>query len=191
MDEEEIKKAVAVVKNGGIIIYPTETCYGLGCNALDEDAVKKIYELKQRPLEKNLIVIISDFDMWEKIAYVTTKAREIAKKYWPGPLTIIQKKKELVPDILNPENIAVRISSNEVASKIAKKSGVPIVSTSANLSGGLNPYTIEDIPGSILQRVDLVIDGGKLPVKMPSTVIEVVNNKVKIIRQGQIHINTK
>jgi L-threonylcarbamoyladenylate synthase len=171
-----------------IIIYPTETCYGLGCSAFDESSIKKIYDIKARDTNKPLIVLVDSIDEWKKIASPSKTALDLAKKYWPGPLTIVTKKKKVIPDVLSKEDIGVRISSHEIPNILIKQLGYSIVSTSANLSGGLTPYSISDISKYVLDRADWVIDVGTLPNNPPSTVVKVDNEKIIVLRQGAISI---
>lgn len=171
-----------------IIIYPTETCYGLGCSAFDKSSIKKVYDIKARDTNKPLIVLVDSIESWKKIASPSKTALELAKKYWPGPLTIVTKKKSIIPDELAKDFIGVRISSHEIPNALIKELGCPIVSTSANLAGGLTPYSINDIPKYILDRADWVIDVGTLPNNPPSTVVKVDGEKVTVLRQGAINI---
>jgi len=171
------------VKEGGIIIFPTETCYGLGCDAFNEEAVKKIYRTKKRPKGKPLLVIISDFKMWRKIAIPNKEAEEYAKKVWPGPVTIVQRKRGIVPTAVAKGRIGCRISSNKIATRIAKECRVPVVATSANVGGGRNPYSIKEIPVRIKNSADYIIDAGALPGKKPSKVVDIKNGKIKELRK--------
>ncbi len=171
-----------------LFVYPTETCYGLGCNISDEEGIKKIYSLKKRDSSKPLIVLVNSISMWKKIAYVEKKALELAKKYWPAPLTIIQRKKPSVSDLISKDTIAVRWSPHPVPNKIISIFNEPIVSTSANISGKSNPYSINDVPKRIRYNVDEIFDWGRLKRKKPSTVVLVQDGKVKLIRSGPIEI---
>lgn len=171
-----------------IIVYPTETCYGIGCSAYDKESIKKIYKLKKRRSSKPLIVLVDSIKMWKKIAKVNKKALELAKKYWPCPLTIVTKKKKIIPDILTKEFIGVRISPHPIPNKLIKELKAPLVSTSANLSNGKNPYSLRSIPKEIRNKVDRLIDRGKLPRCPPSTVVKVDNNKIFVLRKGSIKL---
>ena len=169
-----------------IFVYPTETCYGLGCSAFNRKEIMKIYRLKKRPLSKPMIVLVDSIIMWKTICDVSSEALVFARKYWPGPVTIIQPKKKCIPDILTERDLGVRISSHPAPNRIIKNLRVPIVSTSANISGGKNPYSIKDIPKSILDSVGQVFDEGELPYSPPSTVIRIESNKIKVLRKGRI-----
>jgi L-threonylcarbamoyladenylate synthase len=169
-----------------IIIYPTETCYGIGCSALDIEGVKKIFELKKRPNEKPFIVLVDSIDMLKKIARVNKTALELAEKYWPGPLSIVLPKKDIIPDEVSKGYIACRISSNKVANKIIKEIKAPLISTSANISGKPSPYSIKDIDESLIKGADLIIDKGELEKNPPSTVVKIDGEKIIMLRKGSI-----
>lgn len=169
-----------------IYIFPTETCYGLGCSAFDIKGIKRIYKIKKRDKNKPLLVLVSDFKMWKKIAKVNKIALRLAKKYWPGALTIITEKKKIIPDILSKEGIAVRYSSNKIANILIKELKAPLIATSANLSGQKENYSVKEIPDKIKKKVNLIINIGKLKKNLPSTIVDTRNNKIEIVRKGKI-----
>ncbi len=169
-----------------IFVYPTETCYGIGCSVFNKEEIKKIYELKKRPENKPLIVLVNSILMWKSISSVSERALGLARKYWPGPITIIQPKKKCIPNILTKKDLGVRWSPHSVPNKIISGLGEPIVSTSANISGEDNPYSIDDIPESILENVDRIFDEGELEYNPPSTVVSVSDDEIKILRKGSI-----
>jgi len=169
-----------------IIIYPTETCYGIGCSALDKEEVKKIFELKKRPNEKPFIVLVDSINMLKKIARVNKTALELAKKYWPGPLSIVLPKKNIIQNEVSKDYIACRISSNRFANEIIKEIKAPLISTSANLSGKPSPYSIKEIDESLIKGADLIIDKGELEKNPPSTVVKIDGEKIIMLRKGSI-----
>lgn len=172
-----------------LIIYPTETCYGLGCNAFNKEEVLKVYELKNRALNKPLIVLVNSFKMWQEIARVSEESMQLAKKHWPGPLTIIQPKKSVIPDVVAQKEVGVRWSPHPIPNEIIKRFNAPLTSTSANISGGINPYRIEDIPKNIINNVDKVLNEGELVKNPPSTVVRVSEEgSVEILRKGKIKL---
>ncbi len=179
---EEIGKRV---KGGETCIYPTETCYGLGTNALKEEAVEKIYEVKKRDRSKKLPCIVSSVEMAEKYCDLGVLEKKICKEFMPGPITIVASKKDSVPNLLNTDFV-FRVPSDETARMLVEKSGVPIVSTSANFSGARNNYRIEDISRILRDRIDIIIDCGELDENMPSTVVKVTGGKVEVLREGPI-----
>lgn len=185
-----IKKSFKSIKNHlplMIIIYPTETCYGIGCSAYDEKSIKKIYEIKKREKNKPLITLVDSIENFQKICKASPKAIEYAKKYWPGPLTIVQPKRN--PKILKGFNsIGARVSSNKWANRLIKMLGAPIISTSANLSGEPPAYSLKEMPQEILKKADLIIDKGELKKNPPSTVISFNDDKLIMLRQGKLKI---
>lgn len=171
-----------------IIIYPTETCYGLGCSAYDKESIQKIYSLKNRDSNKPLIVLVDSIKMWKRIAKVSKKAEKLARKHWPGALTIVQPKKKIIPDELAKKEVGVRISPHQIPNKLIDELKAPLVSTSANLSGGENPYSIDDIPLIIKKNADRIIDAKILEPNPPSTVVKVTKNNIEVLRDGSVKI---
>ena len=188
IDENTIEKAAEIIKNGGLVAFPTETVYGLGANALDSDASKKIYEAKGRPSDNPLIAHIASLNTLSDIVEeVSDIANKLIEKFWPGPMTLIFKKKSIVPDSTTGglKTLAVRFPSNEIAKALIEKSSVPIAAPSANTSGKPSPtkgeHVIEDLDG----RVDMIIDGGEVGLGLESTIID-VTDKPTILRPGFI-----
>ena len=188
IDENAIEEAAEIIKNGGLVAFPTETVYGLGANALDAEASKKIYEAKGRPSDNPLIAHIASLDTLDAIVEdVSDVANKLIEKFWPGPMTLIFKKKALVPDSTTGglDTLAVRFPENEIAKALIEKSGVPIAAPSANTSGKPSPtkgeHVIEDLDG----RVDMILDGGEVGLGLESTIID-VTGKPTILRPGFI-----
>lgn len=181
----KIKRAAKVIKSGGLVIYPTDTLYGLGCNALDERAVKKVFQVKKRSLAKPLPIAVDSLGTLKKYAFANEKIEAIAKAFLPGGLTLVLKKKGL-PEILTSglEKVAVRIPNNEVALKLIKDAEVPIVTTSANVSEEVPPITVEEVLDQI-KDVDIILDGGRLESRIPSTILD-LTGRAKILREGKI-----
>lgn len=191
---EVIHKACQIVRMGGIIIYPTDTAYGIGVNALDLKAIKKLYELKGRDFSKPTHVVVDDWQMIEKTAYTNSLARKIYNKFLPGPLTIILNKKDLIPDILtaNLNTIGIRIPNCKITKLISENLKLPYTTPSANRSGEKTPYSIEEVKNVLdLSQVDLVIDGGKLPNIPPSTIVDISTNEIKFLREGSLYLEVK
>lgn len=187
--EESIEKAVAIIKNGGVVGLPTETVYGLGANAFDSSAVEKIFEAKGRPKDNPMIVHVSSIDeVYPLVKEFPENAKKLAEKYWPGPLTIIMPKSDKVPARTsgNLDTVAVRMPSHPVMRKVIEKSGCPIAAPSANLSGSPSPtnakYVFDDMDG----RIELIIDGGECEVGLESTVITLATEKPRLLRPGGI-----
>ena len=191
-EESVIKKAVAVIMSGGVVVYPTDTAYGLAANALDEKSIGKLFIIKHR-VQKPLPVIVSSQKMLEEIADVTPEEKRLIKKYWPGALTIIFKKKKSIPPFLTLGllTVGVRISACPVAQALVKKCNVPLTSTSANLTGHGNCYTAECVQRmfqSAETQPDLLLNGGDLPEIPVSTVVQIENRHLKVLRQGAVKI---
>ena len=189
IDTNIIKEAGDVLKKGGLVAFPTETVYGLGGDALNPDSSKKIYAAKGRPSDNPLIVHISNLKALEKIVKdIPEDALKLADKYWPGPLTMIFNKNDVVPKETTGglETVAVRMPSNKIARALIYASGGYIAAPSANLSGRPSPtvakYVIEDMNG----RIDIILDGGESDVGLESTIVDFTEGKPMILRPGFI-----
>lgn len=182
-----IEKAAKLIKNGGAVVYPTDTLYGLGVNALDRKSVLKVFEIKGRKYHKPISIAVKNLKEAKKYAKFNTTAEKLAKKFLPGPLTLILPSKHNLPKKLNPdEKVRIRIPDNKITLELIKKSRVPLTSTSANLSGGKNPTIAREAIKQIGDKIDLVLDAGKCEYGKASTIVEVIDNKIKIIREGYI-----
>lgn len=188
-NEKIIKEAAGIIKKGGILVFPTETVYGVGADAFNEETCRKIYEIKNRPADKPLIVLIADIDDVERVASdIPDSARALMEKYWPGPLSIILKKNKALPDVVTAgtDTVAVRLTSNEVLRKIISEAECPIVAPSANISG--KPFnvrakdTVRDFEG----LVDMIIEGDGSVSGVESTLIDMCGGHHKLIREGAI-----
>ena len=185
---EELEEACHILKDGGLVAFPTETVYGLGGDALNPLAASKIYGAKGRPSDNPLIVHIACIDSLYDIAEVTEDGLKLAKAFWPGPLTLVFKKKEIVPPQTTGglDTVAVRMPCHAVARELIKRSGVYIAAPSANLSGRPSPtqakHVIEDLDG----RIDIIIDGGSPDIGIESTIVDVSGSKAVILRPGYI-----
>ena len=182
------KFAGQIVRQGGLVVFPTETVYGLGANGLDGDAVKKIFEAKGRPQDNPLILHVarkSDVkDLWLRVSDIT---RKLMDAFWPGPLTLVCQKSSIVPDEVTAglDTVAVRMPDNKTALALIRAAGVPIAAPSANLSGKPSPTTAEHVLEDMDGRIDMVLDGGPCRVGVESTVISLVG-KPRILRPGGI-----
>ncbi len=189
--EDEIQEAALEIKKGNLVLFPTETVYGIGANALDEDAVKKIFVAKGRAQDNPLIVHIANIKMIEDIVMdIGTLERKLMTKFWPGPLTIIlkRKSKEIIPNIVtaNLDTVGIRMPSNRIAQKLIETAGVPIAAPSANVSGKPSGTKVEDIITELDGKVEYILDGGFTDIGLESTVIKVEGNKINILRPGKI-----
>ncbi len=182
---EGIREAVKTIKKGGLVIYPTDTLYGLGCNACDESCVKNVFTAKKRPLYNPLSIAVDSIEMLQQYGELTKEAEKLADAFLPGALTIVLQKKNL-PDALTGglQKVGVRIPKNDIALGLIELLGAPITATSANISGNPPPVSAEDAISQI-PEADLVLNTGKLPGGIPSTVID-LTGAPKILRQGAI-----
>ena len=189
MDQNQIEVAAQIIKSGGLVAFPTETVYGLGANALNPFAVAKIFELKERPTFDPLIVHIADFDDLYILADNPSESViALAKKFWPGPLTIVLPKSKLVPDIVTSglQTVGIRMPNNEIALQLIEKSGCPIAAPSANKFGKLSPVNAKHVKKQ-LPNVEYILDGGDTAVGIESTIISVEGNVCKMLRPGIIN----
>lgn len=188
-DFAKLEEPARIIKDGGIVIFPTETVYGIGANGLNAEAVKKIYDLKKRPLSKPINLLVNSIEMIEKVARdITPLEYAIIKEFFPGPLTIILQKKEIVPDIVtaNGTTVGVRMPANEIALELIKKAGVPLATPSANISDRPSKTNIKDVMSDFSEGVDCFIDGGESKIGIASTIVQVINGVPHILRQGTI-----
>ena len=192
VSDSSVREAAEILKNGGTVVFPTDTVYGLGTSFYSLEGIKKIYDIKRRETDKPLIALISDTKYLEKL--IDTEygniqdIKKITEKYWPGELTIIFKANENVPKnaVSNGSTIGIRIPKNEISLKIIENSGGIVFTTSANISGESSPRKIEDISSEVLEHVDLVLDNGNLNNGIPSTIIKYVDGVLEVLREGNI-----
>lgn len=189
IDYTKLKEVARTIKQGGVVVFPTETVYGIGANGLSENAVKRIYEVKQRPLNKPISLLVNGTDMINEIAQdITDLEKALIREFFPGPLTIILKKKDIVPNIVtaNSNTVGVRMPSNEIALKLIEYAGVPIATPSANISGKPSGTNMEDIMKDFEGKVDYFIDDGPSKIGISSTIVQVIDGVPHILRQGKI-----
>lgn len=192
IDENELEKCIESIKNGKIVIFPTETVYGIGTNAFCEESVEKIYEIKQRPREKALSILVANKKDISKYAIISSEIeRKIIENFMPGPITIILKQKPGVLDYVScdKDTIGIRIPDNKIINKILKKAKIPVVAPSANISGKPSGIELSQIIGDFKDKVDICIDGGKCEDTKSSTIVQIINEKPVIIREGKITLN--
>ncbi|EPY6470061.1 L-threonylcarbamoyladenylate synthase [Clostridium sporogenes] len=189
IDEHVISKAGNILRQGGLVVFPTETVYGLGANALDKDAVKKIFKAKGRPQDNPLIVHISKVKDIEKLVKkIPPIAQKLMDKFWPGPMTIILKKKDIIPNETSAglDSIGIRMPSNKIAMELISMAGVPIAAPSANLSGKPSPTDLETCIEDLDGRVNAILGGDNSEVGVESTVIDCTIDPPCILRPGGI-----
>lgn len=189
--ETYIQMAAQAIKQGNVVAFPTETVYGLGANALNAEAVAKIFEIKQRPYFDPLIVHVDSRDMvQEVVATLPDIALRCMEAFWPGPLTLVLPKSTIIPEIVTAglDTVAVRMPQHQVAQKLIQASGVPIAAPSANPFGYLSPTTANHVASQLGDKVEIILDGGQCPVGVESTIIKIEKDSITLLRHGGIPV---
>ena len=188
-NSDAIAEASRAVKAGKLVIYPTDTVYGLGCSPFAQRAVERIFEVKERA-RKPLPILAASFRAAERVARLDGRAKKLGKAFWPGPLTIVVKKKEALPSYVTcgSDSVGVRVPKHPVALRLLRLSGGLMVGTSANKSGRKPPRTAEEAGEQLGSEVDLVLDSGPTSISRESTVVDLTQRKAKILREGPIGI---
>lgn len=188
LDFHSLDFCAFLLKRGNVIAFPTETVYGLGANALDENACKMIYEYKGRPANKGLICHLYDAAQGEEIAYMDKRAYKLFEAFAPGPITVVLRKKNVLgPTVTGGlDTVAIRLPANEIFIELAKKAGCPIAGTSANISSQPSPKECESVISTFNEVIPAIIDGGKTSVGIESTIVSLVEEKPSILRVGAI-----
>lgn len=189
--KKEIAKALAILQRGGVVVFPTETAYGLAADATNARAVVKIFAVKGRPSRKPLPLIVASFAMAERFFRFTEEERTLARKFWPGPLTILLRPRRKFPRGVLGANgrAAVRVSGDALARALSARIGKPITATSANRSGAKTCYSISCVSASLRKtQPDFFIERGTLPRRKPSTIIRVTKKSIQILRRGSVQV---
>ena len=184
---EQITQAANIIRNGGVVAFPTETVYGLGASAFNEKAVARVFEIKRRPYFDPLILHVGGIDWLDDLVTdIPELARALIDRLWPGPLTVVLPKKPIVPDIATSglPGAAVRMPSNDIARRLIAAAGVPIAAPSANLFGCVSPTTVAHVRDGLGGAVDMLIDGGECAVGIESTIISFMNGAPLLLRPG-------
>ena len=190
-EEEEI---VEVLRGGGMIVYPTDTCYGIGVDVTNEEAVEKLWGFKGERGVKPVLVAVSGQEMAEKYADLSDLGKKIVQKYWPGAVSVVAMSRNLVVKKAQGETntLGLRMPNNTLMLEVIEKLGKPISSTSANISGGKNPYSLAqfmaETPEDRVAMVDLFIDAGVLPERLPSTIVDTTREQLRVLRQGEVRV---
>lgn len=182
-----IPRAYEILQRGGLVAFPTDTVYGVGALAFDEEAVESIYAAKDRPAEKAIPILIGDPEDLEKVGiHIPETAHKLASRFWPGPLTILIPKRADLPQAVSATStVGARVPDHEVARALLRLAG-PMAVTSANISGGSSPVTAQEVYKQLGGRIPLIIDGGKTPGGVPSTLVDCTVSGLKILREGPI-----
>lgn len=188
-NRENINLIKETIQSGELIAFPTETVYGLGADGLNEEAVKKIFQVKGRPQDNPLILHIENMEMLKELVEGDlSKAKDLIDKFWPGPLTLVLKKSKIVPEIITAglDTVAIRMPNNEIALEIIKISNRPIAAPSANISGRPSPTDAKTCMEDLEGKIPLIIDGGNTLVGLESTVLDITEEVPTILRPGAI-----
>lgn len=189
MNLPEIQRAVEILKSGGVVVLPTETVYGLACDALNPEAVLRVFTIKARPSDNPLIVHVDRFERVAEIAQnVPPEAARLAERFWPGPLTMVLQKAPRVPDVTTGglDTVAVRVPNHPLTLEVLKASGLALAAPSANVFTELSPTSVEDLSDAVRAGADLVLDGGPCAVGVESTVLDLTEVPARILRPGAI-----
>lgn len=191
VQDMELLEAARILRDGGLVAFPTETVYGLGVNALDGQAAKKIYEAKGRPSDNPLIVHIGSFgELQDLVSEIPRMGKKLAEDYWPGPLTMVFPKSEKVPYGVTGglETVAVRMPGDPVANRLIVLAGVPIAAPSANISGRPSPTTAQHVWQDMSGKIEMIIDGGPVGIGVESTIVDVSGAVPMLLRPGAITV---
>ena len=188
-EKSVLTEAAEILKNGGLVAFPTETVYGLGANGLDEKACKRIYEAKGRPSDNPLILTIGDLDgLYKIVGKVTENAKKIIDAFWPGPITLVLPKADCVPETVTGglDTVAVRYPSNKIARELIKIAGIPVAAPSANSSGKPSPTRASHVEFDLNGKIEMIIDGGAADWGLESTILDVSEDKPVLLRPGAV-----
>jgi len=191
IDYNIIKEAAKIINEGGTVVFPTETVYGIGADALNDEAVDKIFKAKGRPQDNPLIVHIAEFDeVYNLVTEIPQNAKKLADKFWPGPMTMILNKKDILSDKITAglKTAAIRLPVNEIALALIRESNKPIAAPSANISGRPSPTEVGHVIDDLMGKVDMIIDGGNTYIGLESTVVDMTTDIPMILRPGGITI---
>ena len=181
-------EAVRVLRDGGLVCYPTDTVYGIGAAASDDAAVRRLYAAKGRPLDKPLPLLLADVSDAARVAEVTPLAKALAGRFWPGALTIVMRKAGSYRSLAlaGGDSVALRVPDHELVRGIVRALGEPITGTSANRTGTRAPISAAEVAFQMGEMVELIIDGGQSRTKLESTVIDITHDKPEIVREGAV-----
>jgi len=191
LDYRIIEIAAGVIKRGGSIVYPTDTVYGLGVNALKPHNIDRLFKIKKRPETKPVPIMVRDIKMAKQLAFIDKKTEKALEQVWPGQVTVILRKRSIIPDILtaNKDTVGLRIPSSQFTQLLMENLDEPITITSANFSGEsplISSYEVVKVFNKAYPRPDLILDAGDLPPSPPSTVLDLTSSQPKITRVGPI-----
>jgi L-threonylcarbamoyladenylate synthase len=188
LSEEDFGEILSFLRTGGVIGFPTDTAYGLGADPFNEAAVRRIFEIKGRPENKPILLLVNSMAMAERVSVFSTTARMLGERFWPGPLTLILPARECLPDTVTAGSgtIGVRWGKAPFAERLISALGTPLTATSANLSGQASAVTVEELRAQLEDRLDVVVYGGRLPERGGSTLVDLTTPAPRILREGPI-----
>lgn len=183
-DSNVIAKAAEVLEFGGVVMHPTETCYGLAVDIFNEKAIEKLYKAKGRDFKKPVSILVNGLEMAKKYGEFNEAAEKLAEKFWPGALSIVVPRKKSLPEFLNPgqDFVSIRYSADKFCSELVEAYSKPITTTSANLAGEPPLYVAEEFS----EDLDLIVDDGEISINKPSTVVKVEGDGIVVLRQGGV-----
>ena len=187
--QQQVEDGISILRQGGLVAFPTDTVYGLGASANLPQAVEKVYQVKQRPRDRALPLLLADISQISEVAYpVSQVAWRLARAFLPGALTLVLPKSKSVPDIITAggKTVAVRVPAHPIPVALARGLGTPIVGTSANISGQPSPLTAEEVSIQFGNKMEIIIDGGRCPGGRESTVVDVTGEVPVMLREGAI-----
>ena len=191
IEDSQLEEAARILRNGGLVAFPTETVYGLGANALDEEAARKIYEAKGRPSDNPLIAHVArKEDVEQLVSHIPEAGQKLMDAYWPGPLTLVFPKSGIVPygTTGGLETVAIRMPSDTIANRLIALAGVPIAAPSANTSGRPSPTTAEHVYQDMNGKIEMIVDGGPVGIGLESTIVDVSGDVPSMLRPGAVTI---
>jgi len=188
-EDELVIKAAQALKNGEVIVHPTETCYGFAVDLFNEEALEKLYEVKKMERDKPLSIMVDSLDMADKYGLFSDYAKNIVEQFWPGPVSImVMKRKGSLPEFFNvgEKFVSIRYSSDPLSTRIVEAFGKPMVTTSANLGGKPACYNVKDLKEQLgvrrFEKIGLVVDAGKIPANPPSTIVKIIGDTTVFVR---------
>ncbi len=185
----QIHQIAGVVRTGGVIVYPTDTIYGLGCDPFRRESVERIFSIKHRPPASPALLLVDDQAMLhDLVREITPVAQKLIERHWPGPLTLVLNARRSIHPFVTPADgsIAVRLPASDFCRRLIGACGVPLVSTSANITGESPPIRVRELQDQFSSTVDVIVDAGDLSVSLPSTVVDVRGGKIVVLREGAI-----
>lgn len=183
---KQVDEAAQIIKKGGIVAMPSETCYALAVDASNKEAVERLFKIKERPKDKPVPVVAADIRMIKDYAVLNEIGENIVKNFMPGPVTIVLEKKTTTPDILSIDGVAIRIAGHPFARYVSQESELPLTATSANISGEEPIYSSDALVKNFSGKVDMIVIAGNLPPIIPSTMVDVRKNPPVLLRQGPV-----